>query len=289
MAYITRRKNAAGEITSYQVKWRLGGSRSADQQTERFTDEASAEVFKGAVDDNGQQWPPGWVKGRGYIDPMADVEERYIFRTFAHESIKNRTGVEERYRDAIRKECDTYLLPTFGNCDVRSTEHFNKGTVSAWVNQMARTEVWRGATKKPMSPKTLKNLHGLLSPILREAVVAEPPFRDRNPCDLTRLPRVDDDGVEEGDEDMEFLTPEEVAGIISCLKREEDKRFVRVAYGTGMRWGEITALARRHARNPDHGEFQLRVSRAWKRSPERGPYLGKPKRMSHVVNFASLL
>lgn len=277
MAYVTTRKNRAGEVTSYQVKWRLGGGRDAPQQTERFDDEDSANVFKEAVDEAGQYWPPGWVKGRGFIDPDAGTDEECRFENFARESIKNRTGIEERYRDAIRKELETYLIPTFGNCDVRSTEHFSSATVRAWVNQMAQTKVWRGSKHKLMSPKTLKNLHGLLSSILNEAVQHEPPLRERNPCELTRLPRTDDSGVEEGDEDAEFLTPEEVAGIVDCLKRDVDRRFVRVAYGTGLRWGEITALARRHAITTRAGDKALKVSRAWKRNPGVGAYLGVPK------------
>ncbi|MHA5049512.1 hypothetical protein [Streptomyces sp. SD15] len=105
------------------------GARTGPFQSERFDDEPSAEVFKKAVDDNKQQWPPGWVKGKGYIDPAAGDDARYVFETYALESIKNRTGVEDYYRDAIEKELRTYLLPTFGNCDVRSTEHFSKATV----------------------------------------------------------------------------------------------------------------------------------------------------------------
>lgn len=139
MAYVTKRKNNAGEVTSYQVKWRLSGSRSSPQQTERFDDETSACVSRDAVNEagqqwppgwvTGQQWPPGWVKGKGYIDPAAGVEERFRFDHFAQDSIKNRTGIEDRYRDAILKKLETYILPTFGTCDVRSTEHFSKATV----------------------------------------------------------------------------------------------------------------------------------------------------------------
>ncbi|MFK0063440.1 tyrosine-type recombinase/integrase [Streptomyces werraensis] len=287
MAYVTPRKNADGEITSYQVKWRLGGSRTAPQQTERFeaTEEGreSAEVFRQAVDDNGQQWPPGWVKGEGYIDPSAGVEERFVFREYARACIERKTGVEERYRQDCYRELEQYLLPTFGNCDVRSPEHFSRATVAAWVNRMAQTYVWRGSKRKLMSPKTLKNVHGLLSSILAEAVNEEPPLRERNPCRGIRLPRTDDEGAldDERTEDMEFMTPDEVAGLVSCFDRPEDQVLVRVAYGTGMRWGEITALAARHARNPSPGVFELRVSRAWKRRPkthpEPGAYLGTPK------------
>lgn len=283
MAYVAKRKNADGEITSYQVKWRLGGARNGDWQTERFDDEDSADTFKEAVNEAGQQWPPGWVKGKGYIDEAAGDEARFVFSTFAREVIKNKTGVEDRYRQDCYRELETYLLPTFGHCDIRSSEHFSKATVAAWVNRMSQTYVWRGSKKKLMSPKTLKNIHGLLSSILTEAVEAEPPLRDRNPCKGIRLPRVDDDGAadDERTEDMEFMTPDEVAGIVECMKRPDDRVLVRVAYGTGMRWGEITALARRHARNPSPGEYELRVARAWKRRPKThekpGPYLGTPK------------
>ncbi|MDI9836203.1 site-specific integrase [Streptomyces sp. KAU_LT] len=287
MAYVKRMTGKDGSVTSYRVRWRLGGARDGAWQSERFEgDEAgaeAAEVFCQAVNDAGQQWPPGWVKGEGYIDPGAGVEESYLFRSYARAVIAAKTGVEERYRQDCLRELEQYLEPTFGNCDVRSTEHFSKATVAAWVNKMAQTYVWRGSKRKLMSPKTLRNVHGLLSSILSEAVNAEPPLRERNPCRGIRLPRTDDEGAldDERTEDMEFMTPDEVAGLVSCFKRPEDQVLVRVAYGTGMRWGEITALAARHARNPSPGVFELAVSRAWKRRPrthpQPGAYLGTPK------------
>ncbi|GAA2621235.1 hypothetical protein [Streptomyces vastus] len=76
-------------------------------------------------------WRPGWVKGQGYIDPSAGVEERCIFKHFAAECIKNRTGIEERYRQDCVRELETCLNPRFGNCDIRSTEHLSKATVGA--------------------------------------------------------------------------------------------------------------------------------------------------------------
>ncbi|MET4641595.1 hypothetical protein ABID95_001316 [Streptomyces atratus] len=56
MASLTLRKNKAGHVTSYQVKWRDGGSASGDWQTERFDDEPSAKVFKEAVEEV-RLWP----------------------------------------------------------------------------------------------------------------------------------------------------------------------------------------------------------------------------------------
>ncbi|QKW07018.1 site-specific integrase [Streptomyces sp. NA04227] len=285
MAYVQPLKNKHGEVTSYRVKWRAGGARDGDWQGERFDDETSAGVFKDAVDEAGQQWPAGWVKGQGYVDQNAadPDEKRYRFREFATNLVENKTGIEEHYRQACFRDLDRYVHPTFGECDVRSTEHFSKDTVRAWVRKLEKTKVHRGQVPKtgtgklrPMSPKTIRNLHGLLSNILDEAVKAEPPLRARNPCEGTRLPRADDDGGEDG-EDVEFLTPDEVAGVISCLERRSDQLLAQVKYGTGMRWSEVTCLAPECLIDWDTAEPKIKVKRAWKRDGAGGYKVGIPK------------
>ncbi|MGY3199829.1 tyrosine-type recombinase/integrase [Streptomyces sp. TE5632] len=282
MASVIGRRNKTGEIVSYQVKWRAGGKRTGDWQTERFTDEVSAEVFKDAVDEAGQNWPPGWVKGKGYVDPEAADESSYRFENWARRSIANRTAGDYYKRQRLRS-LEMYIFPTFGHCDIRSTEHFSKATVGAWINTMRQTKVRRGGGKpKDMSPETLRGLHKLLSSVLKEAVVAEPPLRNRNPCDLTRLPKDDDHGIgdADGDDQMEFMTPNEVAGLVACFPRASDRMLVRAAYGTGLRWGEITALATRHVRSPVRDKYEVRVTRAWKRRTPSDFYLGPPKTRS---------
>jgi integrase len=284
MASIVPRKNKQGEITSYQVKWRLGGKRGGLWQDERFDGDEegleAARIFKEAVDAAGQQWPPGWVKGEGYVDAAAEDELRYRFDNFARQSIMNRTA-GDRYKALRLRALEVYIFPTFGNCDVRSAEHFSKTTIAGWVNKMRETKVRRGSKIKPMASETLRGLHGLLSSVLKEAVVAEPPLRDRNPCDLTRLPKDDERGVgeHESTDDMEFMTPEEVAGLVACFPRAKDRLFIRTLYGTGLRWGEITALAAKHVRSPQPGRYEVRVTRAWKRgagTPQPW-WLGPPK------------
>ncbi|MYR58855.1 tyrosine-type recombinase/integrase [Streptomyces sp. SID625] len=283
MAYVKEEKNADGVVTSLRVRWRAGGRRDGEGQSERFdpTEEgrAAAEVFCAAVNDCGQEWPTGWVKGRGMIAPDAADESQYRFTVYAAESVRHRTGVEERYRDACMGELERYMFPVFGHCDIRSTEHFNRRTIQAWVNQLEVTKVRRGSKTKTMSPKTIKNLHGLLSSILQEAVEAEPPLRDRNPCKSVRLPRTDDDGTadDEVDEDIEFLEPSEVAGIASCMRTPQGRRLTEDIYGTACRWGEISALACRHLNRVDPTRPKVRITRAWKYCKSRGHYLGKPK------------
>ncbi|MFD8774564.1 tyrosine-type recombinase/integrase [Streptomyces sp. NPDC059916] len=285
MAYVQAVKNGAGQVTSYRVRWRTGGSRTGEPQGERFDDETSADVFKDAVNDAGQHWPAGWVKGKGFVDPAAAEpdEQRYRFRAFAAQLVADKTGIEEHYRRACERDLERYVYPTFGECDVRSVEQFSRDTVRAWVRKLEKTKVHRGQVPKtgtgklrPMSPKTIRNLHGLLSSILEEAVRAEPPLRARNPCEGTRLPRTDDDGGADG-EDIYFLTPDEVEGVISCLERRSDQLLARVKYGTGMRWSEVTCLAPECLVDWDTPEPKIRVKRAWKRDGNSGYYVGIPK------------
>lgn len=271
MAYVTTRKNKAGEVTSYQVKWDLGGSRAAGQQVERFKDEASATTFCAAVKEHGEQWPPGWVKGVGYRD-------EYRFETYARESIRLRTGIEEHYRHALVRELEMWLLPTFGDKDVRSPTDFSKRTVAAWVNEMASTMLWSGANRKKMSPKTIRNLHGLLSSILIEAMDEEPPLRARNPCKKTRLPRTDDDGLAPANRDMTFLTPEEVEAVAEQYESPELAKLHRDKFATGARWGEISALAKVHVGLDEYtGKPMVTFERAYKRKVGGGFELGLTK------------
>ncbi|UJV42903.1 tyrosine-type recombinase/integrase [Streptomyces sp. AMCC400023] len=284
MASVHPRRNGAGDVTAWLVKWRLGGARTGAQQTERFDpdDEGreAAEVFKEAVNDAGQQWPLGWVKGQGMVSPDAEDTGRYRFGAYALNMFELKTGIQPQYRRDCVRDLERWIIPTFGNCDVRSPEHFTGDTVSAWVRVLEQTMVHKGQAPKdgtpklrPMSPKTIRNLHGLLASVLEKAT--REGLRERNPCALTRLPRVDDDGAD--GEDIEFLTPEEVNGLISCMEQRSDQLLALVKYGTGMRWSEVTALGPVCLVDWGTAKPALRVMRSWKRDGESGYFLGMPK------------
>ncbi|MFM9590800.1 tyrosine-type recombinase/integrase [Streptomyces scabiei] len=284
MASVHPRKNKAGNVTAWLVKWRLGGARTGPQQTERFGPDDdgrdAAEVFKAAVDEAGQQWPLGWVKGQGMVSPDAEDTDRYRLSRYALTMFELKTGIQPQYRRDCIRDLERWIIPTFGNCDVRSGEHFTGDTVAAWVRQLEQTMVHKGQAPKegpaklrPMSPKTIRNLHGLLAAVLEKAT--REGLRERNPCTLTRLPRTDDDGAD--GEDIEFLTPEEVDGLISCMEQRGDQLLALVKYGTGMRWSEVTALGPVCLVDWKGPKPALRVMRSWKRDGEGGYLLGMPK------------
>jgi integrase len=101
----------------------------------------------------------------------------------------------------------------------------------------------------------------------------EPPLRTQNPCAQTELP----DASDEIQDEMEFLTPGEVKLLASCFTFAKDRRMVTVKYGTGLRYGEITALQRQDIIDLHGPRPRLRVQRAWKKDGHGGYYLGKPK------------
>ncbi len=59
--------HASGKGASHQVRWRSGGTRAGTQRYESFTTLTKAERFRIQVEEAGEQWPDGWVKGRGYL------------------------------------------------------------------------------------------------------------------------------------------------------------------------------------------------------------------------------
>ena len=136
-----------------------------------------------------------------------------------------------------------------------------------------RAAVAAGKTSVPgkgpgLGPKTIANRHALLSAVCADAV-RRGDIPD-NPCTRIGLPT----GIVE---EMVCLTPAEVAELADVI----DPRWrdlVIVLVGTGLRWGEATALQCRHV-VVDHrrGTASVRVRQAWK-DVDSGPMvLGPPK------------
>ncbi|MYR61133.1 tyrosine-type recombinase/integrase [Streptomyces sp. SID625] len=280
MASIRRRNNKDG-TTTYQVRWVQGG-RDGDWQAEKFADDTAADTFKRLVDAHGQQWPPGWVKGKGFVEettapgdmPLTDWAHRYVDRL---------TGIDERTRRDYKRDVDNHLSI------IRHTEpsgrvvdaticNINGDDVQDWVRAQETGEraadvedAWK---RKPAGPKSIANRHGLLSAIVQAAIEADPPLRSKNPCTGTRLPRVDD-GI---DDEMCFLEHDEYARIASEISDPHARDLADWLVGTGMRWGEATAL---QVRDISLTRNTASVQRAWKRAApgDGGPayFLGPPK------------
>lgn len=276
MARVVARERKDGGV-SYYVRWVAGGSRGGKNESEIFADdEDAAERFKNLVDGHGQQWPPGWIRGRGFISDLRSPDE--MFEPFAMKYIDLLTGIQGDTRRKYRRLVEQNMSPWFKSHSIRDGEGgITREMVQMWVDDLSKGELAphdpkdRKARTKYV-PKTIMNQHGLLHGIFQAAVDSEPPLRATNPCDFTSLPRGDADEI---DEEMVFLEREEFAWLLECIA--DDAQELLEGFGeTGGRWGEVTALQPRDLRRRN-GRPAIRIQRAWKRDEDGKPYLGAPK------------
>lgn len=278
MASIVSRPQKSGK-TTYQVKWRQDG----DWQTERFADDDSAKQFRKLVEAHDNKWPPGWVRGQGFVEeptapgdvPLVDYATRYVHRL---------NGVDDRTKDDYYREIRIHLSL------IRHTQPGGQ-IVPATICNIVQEDIddWVGVEKsgerdpsdpekwarRPADPKSIANRHGLLYCIVQAAVDATPQLRTKNCCTKTQLPRVDDHTEEE----MTFLERDEYARIAAEITDPAARDLADWLIGTGMRWGEATALQVRDL-NLTSATPTANVQRAWKRAQkgsEKAFYLGPPK------------
>lgn len=184
--------------------------------------------------------------------------------------------------------------------NLRDVTQLTPKDVRAWVNQLRtgtpdpkasyRTpnpsrgrQKEPGWLRKPLSPKSIHNPHGLLFSICEAAVREDPPIQPSNPAARTRQPRAD----HEADTEMCFLTREEFT-LLRDSMHPDVRDMIEVFVRTGMRYSELVALQVRDGSftpTIDHdGQQQMRghldVRRAWKRQPDNAFHLEAPKTRS---------
>lgn len=272
MASLIARPRRDGS-TAYKVQWRLGGSRQGSWQSETFDDRREAIRFQSLVEAHGHLWPTGWTKGWGFArapEPLAAVTGA-LLEVFGLAYVRRLTSVgpdtQTRYLKQVSFVTE-WITSATGK--VPTVETFTSDDDRDWINARRRA----GA-----SPKTIANYHGLLAAIFKDAVHKE--LIGRNPCDGVRLPALDDHT--ERDEEKGFLTEQEFALLRECMPADS-RHLLTVAVGTGLRWGELTAL-RVDDLALDDAVPHVTIRRAWKRNGtgdfaldgEGRFYLGAPK------------
>lgn len=241
MASIEERPN------DHRVVWRQGGIK----QWEKFETRAEAADFAAMVKAHGDQWPYGWVKGHGFTGGPSHAP---TFETWAARSIASRATANERTRHDYLRDLERHILPTFGPLPL---DRITRELVGTWLIERKAEGV---------SPKTLKNLHGLASSVMQAAVeeglTPANPFRGA----MRSLPSV-------RQEEMVFLTRGEFDTLVSHVP-EAYRPLVLTLGLAGLRWSEATAL---RVGDLDVMTRRLTITRAWKRTPENHFVIGEPK------------
>lgn len=231
------RRNAPGRPETWRVRFRHEGHNRAVA----FTTEKAAQAWQAVLDGLGPE------KALALLAPETDTG-RTVAQQVTHH-IDHLTGVTDGTRSRYRDIAAQWITPTLGEIPL---EHLTRDRVAEWINSQGS------------APKSLMNRHSLLSAALASAVDAG--LIPSNPARGVRLPRID--RVEEA----VFLTRGEFARLLELI-REPYRPLVLLLGGTGMRWGEATALT---IGDLDRESRTARIRQAWKQGPGGG-VLGPPK------------
>lgn len=264
MAYIEEARRSDGG-TSYVVRWRLGGSRTGAKQRETFgagTDaqnKARAEGFRDMVTTAGEHWPEGWIKGRGFVrDLMSDA----VGRVEAPRSVEA-VGLEyvDQIVDCSPAQRSRYKgqLRTLKALEV-SGRHGTYRPFDQRIDQVTEDDVKAWLIGWQRSPKTKANYHGLLFGVFTYGV--ERGEVTKHPLTRTAPKR---SKIRQSQADLRFLTEAEFATVAEAAGDSAD--LLRVTVGTGLRFGELTAL---WVSDVDLRQRTVRVNKAWKRDGEDG-------------------
>ncbi len=88
-------------------------------------------------------------------------------------------------------------------------------------------------TTKGLSPKSVKNLHGVMHKLFNQAVACR--LIPNNPCTACKLPRIEK-------QEMKTLNDEQMTLFLEAIKDDEYENLYFVDVFTGMRQGEIIGL-----------------------------------------------
>lgn len=119
-----------------------------------------------------------------------------------------------------------YLRPAFGAVKL---EHLSTHHIQRFYNSLAGERDGKG----PLSPKTVKNIHGIFHKALQQAVSIG--YLRFNPSDACTLPRVEKAEIKPLDE-------QQISAFLHAIQGHRYETLYKVALFTGMREGELLGL-----------------------------------------------
>ena len=135
-------------------------------------------------------------------------------------------GVKPRTVDSYKAIVKTHLKPGIGAIKL---DALASHTIQSFYNGLSTPSVG----KEPLSPKTVKNVHGILHKALQQAVANG--YIRFNPTDSCVLPRVVKKELQPLDEDQ-------ISAFLKAIKGHRYEDLFTVTIFTGMREGEALGL-----------------------------------------------
>lgn len=257
---------SARTLKSGEVRWRVQVRVDGQMKQTTFLEKKGADQFAAHVDKHGWKAAEEVRIARGKRTESVPTLSEYTARYLSPES-GLLTGVEKGTREGYESEAERSFLQRLGEYPI---DLITKQDVGSWLAWQEQQPVWRDRNKPPelqhtVSSKTVRNYHALLSAIFKAAVAEG--LRPDNPAFKIRITR----GTKK---ETIFLSPAEFDTLRYFIP-EHYKDFVYFLAGTGLRWGEATALRWSDVDLFGHPPT-VRVTRAWKKA-KGAPILSYPK------------
>lgn len=154
-----------------------------------------------------------------YMEPSKDTLSEWLdtwLETYVKYSVKPYT------MDAYQRSCNNYIKPALGNMKLAA---LNAPQIQRFYNGLL--------TEKNLSPKTVRNIHGVFHKALGQAVKLG--MIRSNPtvlCDLPKVRRKEIHPMEQG----------EIAAFLKAIEGSKYELLYQVTLFTGMRQGEVLGL-----------------------------------------------
>lgn len=244
------------DAKTFRVMFRHEGR----QRSLTFNSRASAEKWMKLLD------AVGYVEAKKWLDKSAPTDEATLL-SHCYSYIEHLTGVT----NGTKKTYERYLKNHFQEIGKKALTAIDANAISAWLNDLVA---------KDLSGKSIANIHAFMSGALEVAVRDE--LIPKNPSKGLRLPK-----THSVKQEMVFLSREEIAELVGYLD-EFYRPFVITLVGTGMRFGEATALT---VADFDYKTQSIRINKAWKMTGTSQRELGVPKteRSNRTVAVPSLV
>lgn len=164
-------------------------------------------------------------------------------------------GVKPRTADSYRATVETHLKPALGGAKL---EELPTHMIQQFYNSLQRQR--KGAPA--LSPKTIRNINGVLHKALQQAV--ELGYINKNPATACKLPRVEKAEIKPLDNDA-------IGRFLTVIRGHKYEFIYLVTLFTGMREGEVLGLTwdcvdfdkgvvninKQLQRNRETGQYQL--------------------------------
>jgi integrase len=263
MAGLETRRNSSGEVVSYRVIWRQDGAR----QSETFLDHKQALDFKRDVQLWGNTWPDGWIRRWGYqLDAIPESERiatkvpaakapALLSVALAHfaDGPNRYTKSAPEHRLKMRRDLERHLAGDLGNTPI---DEVTREQVQDWLDDQSERYVF----------KTVKGRRAAVGAVFRGWC--------REHGGINPVEGSYNDGAQSAFKPV-FLKQGEVDAIIEQLPTLQDKVYVELLVGTGMRKGEALAL---QIWDLDLDRNEIDINKARKHSHRGGVHrIGDPK------------